>query len=54
MSSEAMGGLLVLGAALLDQLIGDPRWMLHPVVVMGWSIRQLRHVGSSHGQETIR
>ena len=42
MSSEAMGGLLVLGAALLDQLIGDPRWMLHPVVVMGWWIRQLR------------
>ena len=42
MTSEAMGGLLVLGAALLDQLIGDPRWMLHPVVVMGWWIRQLR------------
>lgn len=42
MTSEAMGGLLVLGAALLDQLIGDPRRMLHPVVVMGWLIRQLR------------
>ena len=43
MSSEAMGGLLVLGAALLDQFIGDPRRMLHPVVVMGWSIQKLRH-----------
>ena len=38
-----MGGLLVIGAALLDQLIGDPRRLLHPVVVMGWSIQQLRH-----------
>ena len=43
MTSETMGGLLVLGAALLDQLIGDPRRMLHPVVVMGWWIRQLRY-----------
>ena len=43
MSSEAMGGLLVLGAALMDQFIGDPRRMLHPVVVMGWSIQKLRH-----------
>ena len=42
MTSETMGGLLVLGAALLDHLIGDPRRMLHPVVVMGWCIRQLR------------
>ena len=42
MRLEAMGSLLVLGAALLDQLIGDPRRMLHPVVVMGWWIRQLR------------
>ena len=37
-----MGILLILGAALLDQLIGDPSRMLHPVVVMGWWIRQLR------------
>ena len=37
-----MGSLLILGAALLDQLIGDPSRMLHPVVVMGWWIRQLR------------
>ena len=42
MSWEGMGSLLVLGAALLDQLIGDPRRMLHPVVVMGWWIQQLR------------
>ena len=43
MSSEALGGLLVIGAAVLDRLIGDPRRWLHPVVVMGWSIQQLRH-----------
>ena len=33
----------MIGAAILDQLIGDPRQLLHPVVVMGWSIKQLRH-----------
>ena len=43
MSSEALGGLLVIGAAVLDRLIGDPRRWLHPVVVMGWIIQQLRH-----------
>jgi len=42
MTTEAMGGLLILAAALLDQLVGDPRRMLHPVVVMGWVIRRLR------------
>ena len=42
MTAGAMGILLILGAALLDQLIGDPSRMLHPVVVMGWWIRQLR------------
>jgi len=34
--------LLVIAACGLDQLLGDPRWCLHPVVVMGWWIRQLR------------
>lgn len=34
--------LLVLAAAGLDRWIGDPRWCLHPVVVMGWWITQLR------------
>jgi adenosylcobinamide-phosphate synthase len=34
--------LLVMAACGLDQLLGDPRWCLHPVVVMGWWIRQLR------------
>ena len=42
MTSATLGSLLILGAALLDQVIGDPRRMLHPVVVMGWWIRQLR------------
>ena len=26
----------------LDRLVGDPRWCLHPVVVMGWAIQHLR------------
>ena len=42
MNPEDLGILLVFSAALLDQLIGDPRRMLHPVVVMGWWIQQLR------------
>jgi adenosylcobinamide-phosphate synthase len=36
--------LLVLAAAGLDRAVGDPRWCLHPVVVMGWWIRQLRQL----------
>ena len=42
MTPGEMGSLLILGAALIDQLIGDPIRILHPVVVMGWWIRQLR------------
>ena len=36
--------LLVIAAAGLDRLVGDPRWCLHPVVVMGWWISRLRHL----------
>ena len=36
--------LLVVLACRLDRLVGDPRWCLHPVVVMGWWISQLRAV----------
>jgi adenosylcobinamide-phosphate synthase len=36
--------LLVLAAAGLDRLVGDPRRCLHPVVVMGWCISQLRRL----------
>ena len=36
--------LLVLAAAGLDRLVGDPRWCLHPVVVMGWGISWLRRL----------
>jgi adenosylcobinamide-phosphate synthase len=36
--------LLVLAAAGLDRLVGDPRWCLHPVVVMGWWISYLRRL----------
>ena len=42
MSTTSIGTTLVLAAGLLDQWIGDPRRMLHPVVVMGWGIRHLR------------
>ena len=34
--------LLVALACGLDRLVGDPRWCLHPVVVMGWLISRLR------------
>jgi len=36
--------LLVIAAAALDRLVGDPRWCLHPVVVMGWWISRLRQL----------
>jgi len=36
--------LLVIAAAGLDRLVGDPRWCLHPVVVMGWCISGLRRL----------
>lgn len=32
----------MVGACGLDRLVGDPRWCLHPVVVMGWWIQRLR------------
>jgi adenosylcobinamide-phosphate synthase len=35
---------LVIAAAGLDRLVGDPRWCLHPVVVMGWWIRRLQQL----------
>ena len=36
-------GVLAVAAAIgLDWSLGDPRWMLHPVVVMGWWIQTLR------------
>lgn len=36
--------LLVMAAAALDRLVGDPRWCPHPVVVMGWCISRLRRL----------
>jgi adenosylcobinamide-phosphate synthase len=35
--------LLVALACRLDRLVGDPRWCLHPVVVMGWWINRPDH-----------
>ena len=42
MTSSWLGALLIASAAGLDRLIGDPRKLLHPVVVMGWLIQALR------------
>jgi adenosylcobinamide-phosphate synthase len=36
--------LLVIAAAGLDRLVGDPLWCPHPVVVMGWWINRLRRL----------
>ncbi|WP_134684034.1 adenosylcobinamide-phosphate synthase CbiB [Brevibacillus migulae] len=33
--------LILFAAYLLDRIIGDPRWLPHPVVLMGESIKQL-------------
>ncbi len=46
--------LLVLAAAGLDRLVGDPRWCLHPVVVMGWWISQLRQLAESWAKGSPR
>lgn len=36
--------MLVLGAFIIDLLVGDPRWLLHPVVVIGNGISRLEKV----------
>ena len=46
--------LLVIAAAGLDRLVGDPRWCLHPVVVMGWGINRLRQLAESWAQDSPR
>ena len=37
----------MLAACGLDRLVGDPRWCLHPVVVMGWWITALRRLAEA-------
>ncbi|MFO7628128.1 MAG: cobalamin biosynthesis protein, partial [Prochlorococcaceae cyanobacterium] len=37
----------MLAACGLDRLVGDPRWCLHPVVVMGWWISRLRRLAEA-------
>ena len=37
----------MLAACGLDQLVGDPRWCLHPVVAMGWWITALRRLAEA-------
>jgi len=47
-AAPALLGLTVVPAAvLLDRLVGDPRGCLHPVVVMGWWISQLRRLAEA-------
>jgi adenosylcobinamide-phosphate synthase len=41
------GGIAVVAAAALDQLLGDPRWSPHPVVLMGSLIRSLRSLAEA-------
>jgi adenosylcobinamide-phosphate synthase len=36
--------MLVLGAFIVDLLVGDPRWLLHPVVVIGTAISWLESI----------
>jgi adenosylcobinamide-phosphate synthase len=40
MTQSPGGELLLLGAALLDYIVGDPWGWPHPVQVMGWAIAQ--------------
>lgn len=41
MSGLLPPSLLVLAAFAVDMLVGDPRWLPHPVVLMGRAIRRL-------------
>jgi len=38
MTTDGTTAILILGAAILDYLVGDPPQWLHPVQVMGWII----------------
>lgn len=44
MSGLLSPSLLVLAAFAVDMLVGDPRWLPHPVVLMGRAIRRLEGV----------
>ena len=34
---------VLLAAAALDWLLGDPAWMPHPIRLMGWTISRLEN-----------
>jgi adenosylcobinamide-phosphate synthase len=36
--------IVLLGAAFVDFLVGDPRWLLHPVQIMGWAIARYQTI----------
>ncbi|MEB3333483.1 MAG: adenosylcobinamide-phosphate synthase CbiB [Cyanobacteriota bacterium] len=49
--------LLLVLACALDRAIGDPRWCVHPVQVMGWLIQRLRALAeawAADGPWTLR
>ena len=52
---QPQSGVLAVAAATgLDWVLGDPRRMLHPVVVMGWWIQILRRALESWAQDDTR
>ena len=52
---QPQSGVLAVAAATgLDWVLGDPRRMLHPVVVMGWWIQTLRRALESWAQDNTR
>jgi adenosylcobinamide-phosphate synthase len=47
LQAVSQGWLLVAMACGMDRLVGDPRWCLHPVVLMGLIISRMRQVVES-------
>ena len=41
---------LILAALALDALVGDPAWLPHPVVLIGWRYHRVSTVFGAHGQ----
>jgi adenosylcobinamide-phosphate synthase len=43
---------IVLSAIIVDWLIGDPRWLIHPVTILGKLIRRIEYVLSNQTEQT--
>jgi len=41
---HALNGTILLSAFILDLILGDPRWLPHPVRAIGWTIRRTETV----------